>query len=391
MYGFHDDVGDDWLDPEFDDGYLEEGDFEGDEANMEEAERELETSCSKLMLATKHGEVAEVKHLLASGADASEDRGGITPVVLAVTDAHEEILELLLAAGARPDGGAEGSRDVPNPLCLSISSGHWNMAKMLIEAGADVTKVYLRSGMTALAIASARAEEASSLDIVKMLVNKGVDVTKPCNTETKITALHLWAKYGDTAGTEYLLSLSAPVNAIDVNKYTPLMNAVEGDSIGNVKLLLANGAHVNALNNKGCNAVMLAKSLPVVQELLRAGGKVDVRDCLGRNCLHHAAANNANCDVILALEKAGADPAQYSYFCGYPSDVAERAGFKACAALLKRLYRYKYRRVDPQGAQQKRASDQLAIRAKGMEMYKKKNGVEEAKENMVVETPAPSV
>jgi ankyrin repeat protein len=91
--------------------------------------------------ASMNGDAAEVKRLLATGADANE-RSGIygSPLNAAAgRQGNAEVLRLLLAAGANPNGrGKEGQGCWAPPLFTAAGSHDLENTRTLLEAGASV-------------------------------------------------------------------------------------------------------------------------------------------------------------------------------------------------------------------------------------------------------------
>jgi ankyrin repeat protein len=79
-------------------------------------------------------DIAAVREMLAAGTDVNAVLDGATALMRACRDGHVEVVEVLLAAGARLD--AEGKRS--GPLHLAIDGNRHALALRLIEAGANL-------------------------------------------------------------------------------------------------------------------------------------------------------------------------------------------------------------------------------------------------------------
>jgi ankyrin repeat protein len=89
-----------------------------------------------------------------------------------------------------------------------------------------------------------------------------------------------------------------------------LFTATEGYYIEEVKRLIDDGADVNAVDNKGYTALMIAvlgNHLEIVEILIKAGANVNARSKWGDTALMFAALAGNNIDMIGLLIKAGAD------------------------------------------------------------------------------------
>src|ERR1700694_4944447 len=89
--------------------------------------------------AAQEGDAAEVKRLLASGADPN-DKGGVFGSPLTAAAFHNdnvEVIRILLAAGAHPNGRQEESnRCWTDPLSSAASTGDVENTRVLLDAGA---------------------------------------------------------------------------------------------------------------------------------------------------------------------------------------------------------------------------------------------------------------
>ena len=123
------------------------------------------------------------------------------------------------------------------------------------------------------------------------------------------TALMRAAWEGDTETVEHLLSNGAEVNAKDNNGWTALMVAAgQGYIIKNVQVLLANGAEVNAKNNGGVTALMVATGkghTEAVQVLLANGAEVNAKSNKGATALMIAEVKG-HTEIVNLLKNAGA-------------------------------------------------------------------------------------
>ena len=92
--------------------------------------------------------------------------GGFSPLLFAAREGHTDVARLLLDAGAEINGVAANGT---SPLVVAAHSGHSIMAQMLIEKGADTTLI--GAGYNALHAAILRGD----LDTVVALLKHGAD------------------------------------------------------------------------------------------------------------------------------------------------------------------------------------------------------------------------
>ncbi|MCJ1391016.1 hypothetical protein MMC18_003877 [Xylographa bjoerkii] len=142
--------------------------------------------------------------------------------------------------GANPNATTADRRRIP-VLSLATEGQHENVVKLLIDAGADVNQ-----GSDDDTRALHRAAKHNRPAILQVLLDKGVSVD---DTDKRgRTALCYAAEEGHTVATRILLSRRANPNAQDYEKRTPLHWATMKGHLAVVKLLIAAGAS-NALQD----------------------------------------------------------------------------------------------------------------------------------------------
>ncbi|MEW6532662.1 MAG: ankyrin repeat domain-containing protein [Thermodesulfobacteriota bacterium] len=172
-----------------------------------------------LMGAAARGDLAQVKDMLAKGADVnSTDQDGRTALMLA-------------ALGGRPE-----------------------VAKLLIEKGADVN-ARMKGGSTVLMAAAM----VGNAEVVRLLVEKGADVT--AGDETGITVLMASFLAGHPEVMTMLVQRGlAPKDQSGDSQRAPT-GASQGKNLDVVKLLVERGADINARTKDGMTALSLAEQL----------------------------------------------------------------------------------------------------------------------------------
>lgn len=132
---------------------------------------------------------------------------GATPIHAAAEHGHHECIEMLLDAGA--SACAETTPEKITPLHLSSQEGHYRCMELLLSEGVAVDAATVSGNMTPICLAAQGHAECT-----KLLLDWGANPN------------HI---YED----------------VDVLPKTPLMVAVEGDSVDCVKILVEGGADVN--------------------------------------------------------------------------------------------------------------------------------------------------
>lgn len=171
-------------------------------------------------------------------------------------------VELFIAAGMGPNATNRNETAL-----IASGAGHAETVSALIAGGADVN---VRYGGTALMA-------ATRLDITRYLLDHGADVNAKDSYGS--TALTGAALANHIERMKLLIDRGADVNAKDSNGRTALMKVAEAtashermaritwtdksqaairDRLNGIKILLASKADVNARDNEGRTAVLLA-------------------------------------------------------------------------------------------------------------------------------------
>ena len=199
-----------------------------------------QTAPDDLVEAAKKGRSEQVKAILDAHPElvTAKTAGGVSAILLAVYYRHPEIAEIFLAHGARlslaeacsagkldqvaaylkadPASASTRSPDGFPVAGMAVFFGHPEIARLLIEAGADVNAASTNAQKVAL-IHSAAA--APSIEIVRLLIEKGANVNAV--QEGGFTPLHEAAAQGDRTMAEVLLQAGANPSAKTADGQTP--------------------------------------------------------------------------------------------------------------------------------------------------------------------------
>jgi ankyrin repeat protein len=275
-----------------------------------------------LMWAAAEGHAAVVQELIAAGADVrARVPSGFTPLLFAVREGRLTVVRVLLEAGADVnetipvDGGRRRGYGGPAPragasaLLLAVMNAHFELAAALLDAGAnpnaDLTgytalhaiTVVRRPGVGDNDPAPDGSGTMSSLELVKKLVAKGANInakmTRRVNlnntrmNEIGATPFLLAALTADAELLTTLAALGADSSLVNVENSTALMMAAglatrspgedagtENEVLEALRVLLALGADVNAVDNNGETVMHAAayKNLPKAVKFLAAKG-----------------------------------------------------------------------------------------------------------------------
>ena len=168
------------------------------------------------------GDVAGVQTELDKGVDVNAKRGdGSTPLHGAAEGGHEEIVELLITAGADLHATTVSMLGGGGwiPLHSAARQGHRGIVELLIEMGTDVNT---RDSVGKSTLHDATLE--GHKEIVELLINKGADL----NAESGYygTPLHVAGSIGHKEIAKLLIANGADLNVQDGFGRTPL-NAAE--------------------------------------------------------------------------------------------------------------------------------------------------------------------
>ena len=298
---------------------------------------------STLHYAVKHGKHEIVKNLVEKGVDVNiKDSQNQTPLLFAVQNGDESLVKLLLDLGAKINGpgyneaifaaielksseilkilvknGAEVNfKDEINestPLHIAVSDHKYEMANILVEAGANV---------------NARNEEsvtplAQIFDEDVWKLKNSSEITKRLETDMKIAKL--------------LIDNNAEIDAKNIFDETPLHEACRYNYVEIAKLLLQKGANVSSRNDRGESPLLktiLWGHAKIVELLLQNGAEIDATDKDNRTPLNLAVCFKKQ-EVVKILVDHGADLTikdHKTYLT--PLEIAKNRNLVECAEIL---------------------------------------------------------
>jgi ankyrin repeat protein len=208
-----------------------------------------------------------VEALLKTSVDVNKaDKDGFAPLSVV---ASAPIATLLIEHGADVNAA---NRFGETALLTAADEGRTDVVEALLQAGADVNKAD-DDGDAPLTV-------AASAPIAAMLIERGADVNVA--NRRGVTALLIAAQEGDADVVEALLKAGADLNKVDEDDDAPLIVAASAPIAA---LLIERGANVNAANNLGDTALLIAGVMgraDVVEALVQAGADVNKADTDGR-------------------------------------------------------------------------------------------------------------
>ena len=298
-------------------------------------EHEVVPEAKELFQAIRRGEISAIRKVLDRDPKliGTVDENGSTPLILAAYWAGAAEVKELLARGADPNAKNDSGVAALIPATDNLES-----TRMLVEAGAEVN-ARTEAGDTALIVAAQRAGGAR---VVEYLLDKGANLKTATNDGA--TALHRAAECGDVDVLKLLVDKGADVDAQRKNPFggqSPLASAVVFGHGAAVRYLLSKGAKAN-IGDAGLSRAVFQGNVEIVKALLEAGVEVKNRGnqafpgfggfepILALACFSY----NADPQIVRMLLDRGADPTAKSQQGQTPLELARERGYEDVARLL---------------------------------------------------------
>ncbi len=201
------------------------------------------------------------------------------------------------------DTAASLSGDREFNLIRAADNGQLEIVKFLIERGVDVDATTV-DGVTPLMYAS----QNGYTEIMEYLISKGADVN--ATPDNNVTSLIGAVRTGHLKAAEMLLEAGAKVDAKDELDLTSLMHASAYDYPEIADLLIEKGADVEAGDWFGTRPLMMAvyyDCYETTKVLVKRGADLNAQDTFGFTTLM-IAAQHADYDMAWLLLEEGADP-----------------------------------------------------------------------------------
>lgn len=230
--------------------------------------------------AVNQNDVCRVESAIARGVDihaTAED--GDTALILASDLGYTEIAKVLIENGADID---RKDREGYAPVEIAIQCEHFPVAKLLIQSCCDISVT--GGGLGLMHAAAARG----STGIGRMLQRRGLSVESLDSSGR--TPLHWAAQEGKIRFARWLIDSGVQVDIEDCSGSTPLRIAVGEGHTSIAELLLEAGADANPPNlSEPVLHTAFAWNRPKIIELLdRFGARFDVKDDEGHYPIWYA-------------------------------------------------------------------------------------------------------
>ena len=215
---------------------------------------------------------------------------------------QSRVAQLLLADPAlASEADTNVNRDLP--LHVAAAAGQVGIARLLLEAGADINGGDVDES-TPLDVAALRGQR----EMMTFLIARGADINH--RDRRGSCPLSFAAFGGDSVITRLVLDAGADLNYRSENGTTLLHAAALRGQDWLLDLLLEHGQDLNVTTDSGETVLHWAARggrVEMTERLLAAGVGVDQPDTSGRTPLH-AAMQSADLEVTAALLEHGADP-----------------------------------------------------------------------------------
>jgi len=279
-----------------------------------------------LQIAAFRGDEGIVRLLLEYNADVHVELIGFVRTVLelAVFKGHANVVKLLLENGAEVEEGA---------LREAVKRGDRTILQYLLDHGADLTHRYDDYDERTI-LHQAAAE--GSLDMVKRLIDKGVDID--ARDIKDWSSLHLAAVCGHQTVVQVLLDAGADINAKTCLHSTPLYVATDAKQTAVVQTLLDNQADME-IGDKGMTPLFPASingDELSMQHLLERGANANAL-FINITPLHAAVVHGTPLMLELLLRHGAQADAQGTCqqgICETPLHFAAESGRTSAAEVL---------------------------------------------------------
>jgi len=304
--------------------------------------------------AAEVGEIQVVQLLIKAGADLNiKDKDGESPADCARSNWHTDVVRLLVSKGAditldlaaylgdvakvRNLIGSDPHVDesqLNRALHISLNGAHIDVAEFLLDKGANPNTTGKNNATILHSWAWGGNPDEAKL-VIEFAISKGADVNA-LQGESRWTPLHSACSRGRGSVAKVLIDNGADVNAVTRGGRTPLHYAARNKDLGTASLLIAKGANVNAKGNRGRTSLHFAAdsgNKDLTELLIAKGADVNAKDNDGKTPLHFAA-DSGNKDLTELLIAKGAKVNAKDNRGKTPLNVAANRGNKDIAELL---------------------------------------------------------
>ncbi|WP_400078810.1 ankyrin repeat domain-containing protein [Winogradskyella sp. R77965] len=249
-----------------------------------------------------------------------------SPLFAAAAYGYLEMAKLLVEKGADVKLNVIGDG---TPLITAAEYGHLNMVKYFVSEGADINETFPNQGNALIA-----ASGNGHLNVMKYLISEGADINhySPNQGNALIAAAHS----DNVNAVKYLVEKGMDINFISPNQGNALIVAANNGQLETVKFLLSKGAKINKISpNQGTPLIVASNNghLNVVTYLLVEGAEMD-KISPNQGTALIAAANNGHIEVVEFLVARGSDINKFSPNQGTAVNAATNNGHNSVMEYL---------------------------------------------------------
>lgn len=258
------------------------------------------TSDQQLFQAVAKGDVGSVRVLLDNGADIeSKDERGSTPLIIAVEHSDTAMVKVLLDRGANIS-----ARDNYEDTPVTEAARSWNpeMLRVLLERNPESKDKN-----------AALFEAAEAEPVIIEMADAGAPASGHNEQPTRAAQEPPWV-----TKVRLLLDDGAELEARNEEGTTPLMQAAAHGQTETFKFLLERGAKINVRDKRGmtpliaaacaCAVATMNSTYDIMKILLEKGANVNARTRDGTTALMMAAGSPDDPASVKLLLSKGADP-----------------------------------------------------------------------------------
>jgi uncharacterized protein len=217
---------------------------------------------SELFDAIRRGDAAAVKSTVESDpSQASLRENKVSAILTALYHGRTDIAQLLVDHGATVD------------FHEACALGHLVRVRTMLEATPSLLDTKSADGYPPLGLAIFFRHP----DVAKFLIERGADVNAAADNQQRVAPLHAAAAVGDRETMKLLLERGADPNARQQVDFTPLHGAASRGDMEMAKMLIAHGADPAARSSDGMDAAAFALKFKQVEFAEWLGREADSR------------------------------------------------------------------------------------------------------------------